>query len=99
MELLAAGGAEFSYHGDFDWGGVRIAATVRRRIDWRPWRYGRQDYDAAATAAHPLTPLTALAGEPAATPWDPELAAAMRHRNVRIEEELTLDTLLQDLSS
>jgi Protein of unknown function C-terminus (DUF2399) len=30
--------------------------------------------------------------------WDPELASAMRHRNVRIEEELMLDLLLQDLS-
>jgi uncharacterized protein (TIGR02679 family) len=98
LELLAAGGAEFGYHGDFDWGGVRIARTVYDRVNWRPWRYDRQAYEAAASAAHPLTPLAGLAGEPAATPWDPELAAAMRHRNVRIEEELTLDALLQDLS-
>ncbi len=96
LQLLAAGGAEFAYHGDFDWGGVRIAAAVRHRIDWRPWRYDRKSYE--ATAAHPLTPLKELAGEPAATPWDPELTTAMRQRNVRIEEELTLDTLLQDLS-
>lgn len=99
LQLLAAGGAEFAYHGDFDWGGVRIAAAVRQRINWQPWRYDHQAYDDAATAAHPLTPLAGLAGEPAATPWDPELAVAMQHRNVRIEEELTLDTLLQDLSS
>jgi hypothetical protein len=33
----------------------------------------------------------------AETPWDPELAAAMRRRSIRIEEELTLDVLLQDL--
>ena len=98
LELLAAGGAEFGYHGDFDWGGVRIARAVHDRVNWRPWRYDRQAYEAAASAAHPLTPLAGLAGEPAATPWDPELAAAMRHRNVRIEEELTLDALLQDLS-
>ena len=50
-------------------------------------------------AAGPLTPLAELTGEPASTPWDPELASAMRHRNVRVEEELTLDALLQDLSS
>jgi uncharacterized protein (TIGR02679 family) len=99
LELLAAGGAEFGYHGDFDWGGVRIAGTVRQRVSWRSWRYDRQDYEAAALAARPLTPLAALAGEPAATPWDPELAGAMRRRSVRIEEELTLDALLQDLSS
>jgi hypothetical protein len=51
------------------------------------------------SAAHPLRPLAALVGEPAATPWDPELASAMRDCNVRIEEELTLDTLLPDLRS
>ncbi len=49
---------------------------------------------AAVSAAHPLTP---LAGEPVGTPWDTELARAMRQRNVRIEEELTLDLLLEDL--
>jgi Protein of unknown function C-terminus (DUF2399) len=50
----------------------------------------------AAVAAHPLA---ALVGESASTPWDPELAATMRRHNLRIEEELTLDALLQDLSS
>ncbi len=95
LELLAAGGAQFDYHGDFDWGGVRIAGAVLQRVNWRPWRYNHQAYQAAVSAAHPLTPLV---GEPAATPWDSELASAMRDRNVRIEEELTLDLLLQDLS-
>jgi uncharacterized protein (TIGR02679 family) len=94
LELLVPGGAQFDYHGDFDWGGVRIARTVLQRVDFRPWRYDHQAYKAAASA-DPQTPLT---GEPATTPWDPELASAMRQRNVRIEEELTLDTLLQDLS-
>ena len=98
LELLAAVGAEFGYHGDFDWGGVRIAGAVYHRVNWRPWWYDRQAYEAAVSAARPLTPLAALAGEPAETPWDPELAAAMRHRDVRIEEELALDALLQDLS-
>jgi uncharacterized protein (TIGR02679 family) len=95
LELLAAGGAQFDYHGDFDWGGVRIALSVLLRTDWQPWRYDHQAYEAAVSAAHPLAP---LAGAPVTTPWDPELARAMRHRNVRIEEELTLDALLQDLN-
>jgi uncharacterized protein (TIGR02679 family) len=98
LELLAAGGAEFDYHGDFDWGGIRIADAVRHRVNWRPWRYDHLAYEAAVPAAHPLVPLTGLVGEPAATPWDPELAITMRHRNLRVEEELTLDALLQDLS-
>ena len=99
LELLAIGGAEFGYHGDFDWGGVRIASTVRQRVSWRPWWYDHQAYEAAVSAAHPLRPLGMLAGEQAATPWDPGLASAMSDHNVRIEEELTLDTLLRDLSS
>jgi uncharacterized protein (TIGR02679 family) len=98
LELLAGGGAEFSYHGDFDWGGIRIAGAVRHRVNWRPWRYDHVAYEAAVSAAHALAPLARLVGDPAATPWQPELAAVMRHRNLRIEEELTLDVLLQDLS-
>lgn len=98
LGLLVAGGAEFGYHGDFDWGGVRIAGAVRRLVNWRPWRYDHQAYEAAVLAAHSIAPLAGLVGEPAATPWDPELAACMRRRNHRIEEELTLDALLQDLS-
>jgi uncharacterized protein (TIGR02679 family) len=97
LELLAAGGAAFGYHGDFDWGGVRIAEAVRHRVNWRPWRYDHQAYQAAVSAAHPPVPLAGLAGEPAATPWDPELAAVMRRHNRRVEEELTLDALLRDL--
>jgi uncharacterized protein (TIGR02679 family) len=98
LGLLAADGAEFVYHGDFDWGGVRIAGAVRHRVNWRPWRYDHVAYQ-AAVSAQSLAALAGLVGEPAATPWDPELAAAMRHVNLRIEEELTLDALLQDLSS
>ncbi|MBV9093107.1 MAG: TIGR02679 family protein, partial [Streptosporangiaceae bacterium] len=68
LELLAAGGTDFGYHGDFDWGGVRIANAVRHRVTWRPWRYDHQAYEAAVSAAHRLTPLAGLAGEPAVTP-------------------------------
>jgi uncharacterized protein (TIGR02679 family) len=98
LGLLAAGGADFGYHGDFDWGGVRIANAVRHRLNWWPWRYNRLAYEDAVSAAGPPAPPRGLGGEPAATPWDPELAAAMRHHNLRVEEELTLDALLGDLS-
>ena|SRR5208282_2004621 len=64
------------------------------------WPIPRPSCTACSTASRPR----AWCGghgtdwKPAMTPWAPELAAVMRHRNVRIEEELTLDTLLQDLS-
>ncbi|TQS19561.1 TIGR02679 family protein [Microbispora hainanensis] len=90
LGLLAESGAEFAYHGDFDWGGVGIAAAVYERLGWRAWRYDAAAYLAAASAA-PLT------GRPRATPWDPALSAAMVRRAVRVEEEIVLGDLLADL--
>jgi uncharacterized protein (TIGR02679 family) len=91
LKVLAESGARFAYHGDFDWGGVAIAAAVYERVGWTPWRF-----DAAAYEAAPgLAPLN---GMPGRTPWDPRLASAMSRRGVRIEEELVLDDLLQDLA-
>ena len=106
LDLLAAGKAGFRYHGDFDWGGIRIADAVRRRAAqsgsrWQPWRYDRDSYEAVATAmlaAHEAAPPPRLTGDPASTPWDPDLATAMAHHDVRVEEELFLDTLLADLA-
>lgn len=107
LEFLKAGGAEFAYHGDFDWGGVRIAEAVRQRTGWRPWRYDRQAYEDTLAQAGTTVPHgaadghgglgTRLTGESVATPWDPGLAAAMRRHGIRVEEELTLDALLRDL--
>ncbi len=102
---MAAGGAEFRYHGDFDWGGIRIASAVRQRVGqgqsrWQPWRYDKDAYEAAATtvlAGHAVR-LPRLAGDPVQTPWDPGLAAVMARHDIRIEEELSLDTLLADLA-
>jgi uncharacterized protein (TIGR02679 family) len=106
LDLLAVDGAGFRYHGDFDWGGVRIANAVRQRVGqgrsrWQPWRYDREAYEAAATAmlaVHGAARPPRLAGEPVATPWDPRLAIAMAQHNVRAEEELVLDALLGDLA-
>jgi uncharacterized protein (TIGR02679 family) len=106
LDLLAAGGAEFRYHGDFDWGGIRIAEAVRTRISgagarWQSWHYDATAYEAlAARLAASGTPaaLPPLPGEPFATSWDPALATAMARRGVRVEEELFLDILLEDLA-
>jgi uncharacterized protein (TIGR02679 family) len=106
LDLLAAGGAEFRYHGDFDWGGIRIASAVRHRVAqaqsrWQPWRYDKDAYEAAAAtvlAVHAAARRPGLAGDPVPTPWDPGLAAAMARHDIRIEEELSLDTLLADLA-
>lgn len=113
LESLAAGGAEFAYHGDFDWGGIGIATALHERVGWRPWRYDTAAYLAAVRAAPSASsgpsgcatsPGSAgssvlLSGRPRRTPWDPGLEAAMVERGVRVEEELVLTDLLTDLEA
>ncbi|MFI6662922.1 DUF2399 domain-containing protein [Streptomyces sp. NPDC050523] len=94
LRHLHSHGSTLRYHGDFDWGGLRIAGALLRRVPWQPWRYTAADYRTAA-AATPLAP--PLAGAPATATWDPGLAAALAELGVRIEEETVLDTLLADL--
>ncbi|MFI1048905.1 TIGR02679 family protein [Streptomyces griseoruber] len=93
---LSAQGAELLYHGDFDWGGVRIATALRRSVPWRPWRYTAADYREAVGGT---TAAPGLSGTAAETPWDPALAVALAEQGVRVEEEAVLDCLLSDLET
>ncbi|MFW6725126.1 TIGR02679 family protein [Streptomyces sp. MAR4 CNY-716] len=95
LRLLDTSGAGLRYHGDFDWGGLRIAGGLLRRVPWRPWRYTAADYRAAA-ATMPLA--RPLRGTPASAPWDPGLTAALTEVGVRVEEESVIDDLLSDLN-
>ncbi|MGX1668093.1 TIGR02679 family protein [Streptomyces sp. NPDC055400] len=88
-----AQGVTLHYHGDFDWGGLRIAAGLLRHVPWRPWRYRTADYRQAAHRPG----LPPLAGTPVAAPWDSELAPALREFGVRVEEETVMDALVKDL--
>ncbi|NGO48722.1 TIGR02679 family protein [Streptomyces ureilyticus] len=94
LRHLHAHGSTLRYHGDFDWGGLRIATALLRRVPWHPWRYTAADYRTAA-ATTPLAP--PLAGTPTTAPWDQDLHPALTELGVRIEEETVLDTLLADL--
>ncbi|WHM35999.1 TIGR02679 family protein [Streptomyces sp. BPTC-684] len=95
LRHLHEGGAALLYHGDFDWGGLRIASALLRRVPWRPWRYTAADYRAAALARPDGPPLT---GQPTEAPWDPDLQRALLGLGVRVEEETVLDALLTDLA-
>ncbi len=95
LKHLHALGATFRYHGDFDWGGLRIAATLLRHVPWQPWRYTADDYREAAAA--PGTGSRRLAGKPAASPWNPGLALALAEHGMRIEEAV-FDVLVADLA-
>ncbi|WP_327373790.1 TIGR02679 family protein [Streptomyces sp. NBC_01216] len=97
LHALHEHGATLHYHGDFDWGGLRIAGVLHRRVPWRPWRYTAADYRAAATRNAALPP-SPLVGTPTETPWEPALAAAVEELGVRVEEERELELLLSDLA-
>ncbi|GAA2216635.1 TIGR02679 family protein [Micromonospora olivasterospora] len=97
---LVQSGARLRYHGDFDWGGLRIANLLHGRVPWQPWRYGTADYLAWVAARTALAGTGGpLGGTPTDAAWDPGLAAAMLTAGVRVEEELVLDDLITDLSA
>lgn len=98
LDTLARDGCEFSYHGDFDWPGIRIAASVRGRHGAAIWRMGAVDYE-AAIAKLDASELPELEGEAVSTPWDPDLGMAMGRASRAVFEEMVVDALLADLST
>ena len=46
LDRLSSAGVRLVYHGDFDWGDVRIASLVMRRHGAAPWRMSADDYRA-----------------------------------------------------
>lgn len=83
-------GARVRYHGDFDPAGLIIARRVMAEAGAEPWRYGSSDYEAAEKGVP-------FHGEPGPTPWDPNLAEAMRASGRAVHEETVFDALAQDL--
>jgi uncharacterized protein (TIGR02679 family) len=93
LRRLASAGAAVRYHGDFDWGGLRIGNVVFARLPTAtPWRFQIADYRAAADRGRDLT------GTPAVASWDEGLGAAMRETGIAVEEEHVIDDLLPDLA-
>ncbi len=90
LDRLAAAGIRLAYHGDFDWGGVRIANLVMKRHGAVPWRFTTDDYLKIGSGKE-------LAGRPAAAIWDPRLEAAMLEAGRAVHEEQVIEELLADL--
>lgn len=98
LRAMVEAGARLRYHGDFDWGGIRIGNALRRRVAWEPWRFTTADYrDAVGTvrAVHPAP----LHGARVDAEWDAALSAALAEAGLRVEEELVLEDLLADLGA
>jgi uncharacterized protein (TIGR02679 family) len=92
---VRAGGGELRYHGDFDWPGVAIAASVMSRHAAHPWRMTCADYLAGVRADADHVPLS---GPRQPTPWDPDLFEAMAAAGRTLYEESVADGLIADLA-
>lgn len=95
MDLLGAvlrSGARIHAHGDFDWGGLRIANRVRNHCgeQFIPWRFDAPTY-LRLQGGFPLR------GTPLPANWDPALETAMRTRARGFHEEQVTHDLLSDL--
>ncbi|MGH3488518.1 MAG: TIGR02679 family protein [Actinopolymorphaceae bacterium] len=104
LRMLVAAGADLRYHGDFDWGGIRIGNVMFARLPVRPWRFDAAAYRAVADvdpsgeSAHAsVHPWRALSGTPVTPTWDAELGGVMARLRASVEEEVVLDDLLGDL--
>lgn len=94
LRLAVGAGAALRFHGDFDWGGLRIGNVLSARLPIVPWRFDAGAYRAALD----LGPGGPLRGSPVEASWDPHLADAMRHAGHAVEEERVLDDLIADLT-
>ncbi|MCY7340733.1 MAG: TIGR02679 family protein [Pseudonocardia sp.] len=93
LRLAVRSGAQLRYHGDFDWGGLRIGNVLFGRLPVTPWRFDAVAYRAALTTG-PGRPIT---GTPVEASWDPQLKEAMRATGQAVEEERVVDILVDDL--
>ncbi len=94
LERLAAAGCPLRYHGDFDWAGLSIFSTLRRRLEVSPWQFGADDYRSVVRDGGGGVPLT---GRRTESPWDSALAPTMAESGVAVFEEQVVDRLLEDL--
>ena len=90
LDLLDQAGCALRVHCDFDWGGITIANLVMARRRVEPWRMNVADYASFTTGA-PLN------GTPVSPQWDRELGELMQRRELAVQEELAIPTLLKDL--
>ena len=89
-----AQGARLHWRADFDWTGLRIVGAAITSHGAKPWRMTAADYRHALETGE-STPLT---GSPAASPWDPELAALLAEHGRAVMEERLIAVLLTDLA-
>ena len=93
LRQLAAAGARLHYHGDFDWGGIKIANFVMREFGARAWKFGADDYLAAGAETGLPLPID----QRVEASWDARLGEEMGRVGFAVHEERVVARLLEDL--
>lgn len=94
LQIAAEDEVELRYHGDFDWGGIRIANLVIGQYHAIPWQFDSASYQ--ATIRHATK---SLAGQPVDAEWDPELTRHMAEHGLAVHEEAVVEDLMNDLEA
>lgn len=91
LEQLCCAKFRLAYHGDFDWGGVRIANKLYGAFGFEPWRFTSTSHCIRSQHHRKLRPPESEAL------WDKTLSETIRRSEVSVEEESSIDELLADL--
>jgi len=97
LATITQSGAALRYHGDFDWGGLRIANIMVDQLGAIPWRMSVDDYRGALERA--ARPGVALGPRRVRAAWALELTDVMAREGIAIHEEQVLDDLTRDLTT
>jgi len=92
LEQLCSKDFQLAYHGDFDWGGVRIANKLYAAFGFEPWRFTSASHGIRSRHHRQLRPPEAEAL------WDRALSETIRRAGVSVEEESAIEELLADLT-
>lgn len=92
VRRLVGQGTIVRQHADFDPAGLEITRWLATRAGTVPWFMGAGDYRQAIADGRPTTDLVGGVGD---TPWDAELAAAMRVAGRAVHEESLRKDLLE----
>jgi uncharacterized protein (TIGR02679 family) len=98
LQSAVSSGSALYWHSDFSWPGLRCMAAAIRRFQARPWLMAASDYQAMLSGGGLPGGLAALTGLAEPSPWDPELADAMRQAGRCVSEELVVPDLLAALT-
>lgn len=92
LEQLCSREFQLAYHGDFDWGGVRIANKLYAAFGFEPWRFTSASHSIRSRHHRKLRPPETEAL------WDQRLSETIRRAGVSVEEESAIEELLADLT-